>query len=506
MSNVTINELKNQITVSTTENTIEVKSPGTIGAQGSAGEISSATVSASAVAVDGSGNSQAPTVAITLGGTTYDRTMAFAFGLPTGKSGVIQSITTTGTDGIEIDAGGTMNTATNTLTLGVHAQNLWSHILANNVTGTALTITDGSNATNLALEGTITYSAVANETTVAQSGGTVTVGLVDNPVVSGITAGNLKVGVTGDNEIDTSSGNLTLDSAGGTVTVDDNLTVTGNLTVSGTTTNISTTQITVEDSLISLGSENTEGDSIDLGWYGTYDDGGTDKYAGMHRDAGDGTFNLFKDLEVQPSSIVDMNATGYTKATLQAHLVGEVSGDVTGDVTGDLTGNADTVTNGVTTTNSVTIGGTKTFSNIIVGSINGNAATVTTNANLSGDVTSSGNVTTIADLAMSKTALVAGTGLTLSTNTLNVDAFQLGITRVGTLTHGEWTATAIADAYIDSASTWNAKITGTGVTFENLNTNSDVGTGASQVAQGNHNHDTAYDGLGNGVAMAIALG
>ena len=153
MSNVTINELKNQITVSTTENTIEVKSPGTIGAQGSAGEISSATVSASAVAVDGSGNSQAPTVAITLGGTTYDRTMAFAFGLPTGKSGVIQSITTTGTDGIEIDAGGTMNTATNTLTLGVHAQNLWSHILANNVTGTALTITDGSNATNLALKG-----------------------------------------------------------------------------------------------------------------------------------------------------------------------------------------------------------------------------------------------------------------------------------------------------------------------------------------------------------------
>ena len=37
-----------------------------------------------------------------------------------------------------------------------------------------------------------------------------------------LTGGNIQVGVTGDNEIDTSSGGLTLDSAGGTVTVDDN--------------------------------------------------------------------------------------------------------------------------------------------------------------------------------------------------------------------------------------------------------------------------------------------
>ena len=47
--------------------------------------------------------------------------------------------------------------------------------------------------------------------------------------------GNIRVGVTGDNELDTSSGNLTIDSAGGTVTVDDNLTVNGNIDVSSGT-------------------------------------------------------------------------------------------------------------------------------------------------------------------------------------------------------------------------------------------------------------------------------
>ena len=98
------------------------------------------------------------------------------------------------------------------------------------------------------------------------------------------------------------------------------------------------------------------------------------------------------------------------------------------------------------------------------------AGTVTTNANLTGDVTSSGNATTIASdvivnadvksdaaIAMSKTALVGGTGLTLSTNTLNVDAAQTQITSVGTIGTGTWQGTAVADGYIASASTWNAK-------------------------------------------------
>ena len=47
----------------------------------------------------------------------------------------------------------------------------------------------------------------------------------------GVFAGNVQLGITGDNEIDTTSGNLTIDSAGGTVTVDDNLSVTGTVSL-----------------------------------------------------------------------------------------------------------------------------------------------------------------------------------------------------------------------------------------------------------------------------------
>ena len=85
----------------------------------------------------------------------------------------------------------------------------------------------------------------------------------------------------------------------------------------------------------------------------------------------------------------------------------------------------------------------------ITGDVTGNADTVTTNANLTGDVTSTGNATAIAAgviidndvksdaaIAVSKTALSAGTGLTLSTNSLAVDASQTQITSVGDLGTG----------------------------------------------------------------------
>jgi len=44
---------------------------------------------------------------------------------------------------------------------------------------------------------------------------------------------NIQIGIAGDNEIDTTSGNLTIDSAGGTTTIDDNLIVGGTSTLNG---------------------------------------------------------------------------------------------------------------------------------------------------------------------------------------------------------------------------------------------------------------------------------
>ena len=62
---------------------------------------------------------------------------------------------------------------------------------------------------------------------------------------TGADLGNIQVGITGDNEIDTTSGNLIIDSAGGTTTVDDNLVVSGTSTLTGAVTLSDGTGLTV---------------------------------------------------------------------------------------------------------------------------------------------------------------------------------------------------------------------------------------------------------------------
>lgn len=69
----------------------------------------------------------------------------------------------------------------------------------------------------------------------------------------------------------------------------------------------------------------------------------------------------------------------------------------------------------------------------------------------SGDITDgiiiNADIASDAAIVISKTALSAGTGITLSTNTLNIDASQTQITGVGTITTGTWTATDVAVAH-----------------------------------------------------------
>ena len=74
----------------------------------------------------------------------------------------------------------------------------------------------------------------SNLTNVVVSGVTTFTGAVD--ANGGATIDNIQIGVADNNEIDTASGNLTIDSAGGTTTVDDNLAVTGTIDVDGNTT------------------------------------------------------------------------------------------------------------------------------------------------------------------------------------------------------------------------------------------------------------------------------
>ena len=160
----------------------------------------------------------------------------------------------------------------------------------------SITVSDGSNSTATALGGTITFAGTSNEVEVAESSGTVTVGLPSN------------------------------------VTIGNNLTVTGNLTVSGTTTQ--TGPIVSDDNFTGL-LNNNSGNSSDFGFFGKYVESSTTKYAGLYYDAStDNTFRLFADTQTEPAATVDTSATGYAAANLVTAGITATTGTFSGAVSG----------------------------------------------------------------------------------------------------------------------------------------------------------------------------
>jgi len=126
------------------------------------------------------------------------------------------------------------------------------------------------------------------------------------------------------------------------------LTVTGDLIVNGDSVQVNVSTLQVEDPMIKLGQSNSA-DSLDLGFYGLYNDG-SDKYAGLFRDQNDsGKFKLFDGITSEPTTTVaDVSSN---KATLVADIEGDItfatartfslSGDVAGSQTFDGSGNCE---------------------------------------------------------------------------------------------------------------------------------------------------------------------
>ena len=214
-----------------------------------------------------------------------------------------------------------------------------SALVGTNISGTAANLTAGTVTTNANLTGDVTSSG--NATTIAA--GAVDIAMLSATGTAGsgnfLRGDNTWTAVTtysaptiGSTSIASGSTNTTI--AGLTLTAPAftgsatgaDLTLSGNLTVNGTTTTVDTATLAVEDPLIKLASGNDSADSVDVGFYGLYDVGGTDKYAGIVRDASDGKFIAFKDLQTEPTTTVDKTATGYTKATLVADVEGNITG------------------------------------------------------------------------------------------------------------------------------------------------------------------------------------
>ena len=119
----------------------------------------------------------------------------------------------------------------------------------------------------------------------------------------------------------------------GRMTISTNLAVSGNtritgstiidgdLTVEGGVTYVSSSTLNVDDSMIKLASNNAA-DTIDVGFYGRYVAAATTKHAGIFRDASDGVFKVYAELQTEPTTTVNVAGTGYTLATLDAIIDG----------------------------------------------------------------------------------------------------------------------------------------------------------------------------------------
>ena len=177
------------------------------------------------------------------------------------------------------------NAVENSMLAGSISNDKLAGSIANNkLANPSITVSDGSNSTATSLGGTITFAGTANEVEVAENAGTITVGLPNN------------------------------------------VTIAGNLTVSGTTTTINTDVVTIEDGSLKLASNQTTSgaDAIDFGFYGTYNVGGTQKFAGLLRDQ-NGTnqqFILFENNSAEPGTTLNTGGAGHQLAHLDAIIDG----------------------------------------------------------------------------------------------------------------------------------------------------------------------------------------
>lgn len=144
---------------------------------------------------------------------------------------------------------------------GVSNAQLAGSIANAKLANSSITVSDGSNSTATSLGGTITFSGTTDEVEVAESSGTVTVGLPSN------------------------------------VTVGNNLTVTGNLTVNGTTTTVNSTTVTLDDPIFTLGGDTAPGsdDNKDRGIEFRWHNGTSAKLGFFGFDDSTGKFTFIDD-------------------------------------------------------------------------------------------------------------------------------------------------------------------------------------------------------------------
>ena len=190
------------------------------------GQLSFATVTSSFTLSDGSNTdtfNTGETLTFTAGEgtdiTVSNNTVTIAGELASGSNAGVASFST---DDFAVSGAGAVTVKAS----GITNAQLAGSIANSKLSNSSITVSDGSNSTDTALGGTITFSGTSNEVEVAESSGTVTVGLPST--VSGLTT--------------VSATNLT-----GTLST----AAQGNVTSLGTLTSLSVDNITIDANTIS---------------------------------------------------------------------------------------------------------------------------------------------------------------------------------------------------------------------------------------------------------------
>ena len=197
--------------------------------------------------------------------------------------------------------------------------------LANTFGEFRTTFNDAANVINYLdttiLTGTLTVNTSASITGTTESTSTTTgslktaggLGVVKNAYVGGIVDVANTTQSTG-----VTTGALIVDGGAGiakNVYVGGDLQVTGNVTILGANSAISTTQINIEDNMLQIANNNIA-NTVDIGFFGQYGEGAGNVHSGFFRDASDGTWKLFKDYNVEPSTTINVSANGFAYANL----------------------------------------------------------------------------------------------------------------------------------------------------------------------------------------------
>jgi hypothetical protein len=303
---------------------------------------------------------------------------------------------------------------------------------------------------------------------------------------TGAVADAIQIGITGASEIDTSSGNLTLDSAAGTVIVDDQLSVTGVSTFTGVIdanggATIDNIQIGITDNneidtstggltLDSSSGQTTIDDNLSVTGVSTFT--GATTFTGAIDANGSATIDNIQ-IGVSDDNEIDTSSGGLTLDSASGQTTIDDNLSVTGvsTFTGNVTANGDIT---VTTGNTLTVSDLTQFDVLVAGAsgaVNDSGGALTFNSNVltvnnTIDVTSievtnvkakdgttsititdsNGHVGVASDLTVSGKLIVLGSQTEVNTETLLVED---SLIEIGLVNSGGSLVAPSSDANID---------------------------------------------------------